>query len=880
MVDRTVDVTQSISVGDGEESGSGEGSETQAALPDGSFTSNSGTLGVSPIKAKKTGAPLLEPKEDPTLDDDASINMSPPPPPGGAVLRASSTRSFPTFSYPTSRRASQTTSQLGDTDDEVEPWEDSFTELPVMKNFGVRISRKSMSRTSKRISSVVKSSFNKKKMGKEDAKIARNVIAIFFSVLNLISYLLVKGKDDDYESPLGINVHTTLVVSCAMAIGASRLSDTSTYGERVLLALVCGVLWIVSTTMMFFYTSPCIHCMYFSTTNAVESSKYSMIEPQRGGVWKFWHLLLGSDGQYLDDESTLACRSCVSNMVAIFYGGWNSYLKRRIGIMPSHKSKVIEEMEVKEEFVQDDTGDLAAWYLDFANKTRAQDLKSFNGKLASALEEYGYLAGDDLADAFQEYLCSPASRIDNPDPAKYLADIKTGRFTGETDSTNLTTAALQRIMRGDVLDELGVAVCFMLRFALFIPENHDLEITPISHTDILPPTNEDGYKAFDIRPEFPGIVLPQLDQDIDPTGDEMLRFRKIMGVFTKLPFEKKTLYFDTQAEYLAFFRWELEGAIQDAWYFPRWLLGGPKEEALANLVAEKMKNAQDQLVLEDPNSDKTMSDRLFWGAGQYYLTPIRIPGIDVDHDFFYPHKSKHFMSDDHRDKFRFRNRPTHEQLLGMIKQFYPRKVTPKSNLLWWRDKILQVDFSPLEILTPREHFFPFGATLYVDAQSRMPMGIWIAGRKRLFLPNEGRDWDHAKYFWRVCERGAVTGRHVGENHFGYSHSGATAAWQTLDADHGIRLLLKPFTIGAHSVNSAAYNMLIRDHSVLTHGASLENSALATSFNVIYAQLNYSETIPDMLDSHDIDHILDTSKLPLWSQGKRLYDAHRKFVGNY
>ncbi|KAL3904830.1 MAG: hypothetical protein SGILL_009916 [Bacillariaceae sp.] len=36
----------------------------------------------------------------------------------------------------------------------------------------------------------------------------------------------------------------------------------------------------------------------------------------------------------------------------------------------------------------------------------------------------------------------------------------------------------------------------------------------------------------------------------------------------------------------------------------------------------------------------------------------------------------------------------------------------------------------------------------------------------------------------------------------------------------------------------------------------------------------------MLDSHDIDHILDTSKLPLWSQGKRLYDTHRKFVGNY
>lgn len=75
-------------------------------------------------------------------------------------------------------------------------------------------------------------------------------------------------------------------------------------------------------------------------------------------------------------------------------------------------------------------------------------------------------------------------------------------------------------------------------------------------------------------------------------------------------------------------------------------------------------------------------------------------------------------------------------------------------------------------------------------------------------------------------------------------------------------------------------MLIRRHSVLTHEASLTAEGLAKSFHVIYAQLNYSETIPDMLDSHDVDHILDTSKLPLWSQGRRLYNAHRKFVGDF
>lgn len=137
-----------------------------------------------------------------------------------------------------------------------------------------------------------------------------------------------------------------------------------------------------------------------------------------------------------------------------------------------------------------------------------------------------------------------------------------------------------------------------------------------------------------------------------------------------------------------------------------------------------------------------------------------------------------------------------------------------------------------------------------------------------------------QFFWRICERGALTGRHVAENHFGWSHSVATAAWQTLPPDHGLRTLVKPFTLAVHSINSAAYNMLVREHSVLTHGSELPTKSLAASFHVVYHQLNYSETIPDMLDSHDLDRILDTSKLPMWSQGRRLYNAHRKFVGKY
>ena len=88
------------------------------------------------------------------------------------------------------------------------------------------------------------------------------------------------------------------------------------------------------------------------------------------------------------------------------------------------------------------------------------------------------------------------------------------------------------------------------------------------------------------------------------------------------------------------------------------------------------------------------------------------------------------------------------------------------------------------------------------------MGIWECERGRMFLPTEGRDWHHAKYFWRTSERATIAGEHVMESHLGWSHPVSTAAWQTLPHDHGMRTLLKPFTLNAHSVNQAAYNMLV------------------------------------------------------------------------
>ena len=129
------------------------------------------------------------------------------------------------------------------------------------------------------------------------------------------------------------------------------------------------------------------------------------------------------------------------------------------------------------------------------------------------------------------------------------------------------------------------------------------------------------------------------------------------------------------------------------------------------------------------------------------------------------------------------------------------KIVP---LARFKDRIVEIDFSVTAALPSRELFHSPGCILYLDPKTKLPMGIWEASRKRLFLPHEGRDWEHAKYYYRVTERAVLATLHVIESHFGWSQSVATAAWQTLPEDHILRVMLKPFTLNVHSVNWAVY----------------------------------------------------------------------------
>lgn len=330
----------------------------------------------------------------------------------------------------------------------------------------------------------------------------KNLVAASFGLMNVFAYLIIKGQDAVYESLVDSKVHGVFVISSLLLLATSKSSNASTNGERLLLFMACMVIVSVSVVAMLIVSSPCMHCASLFTASAVDSSKFD-VPDQTDYEWIAWHLLLGEDVNAKEDVQTVACRKCVSSLVVFSSGGLQAYLKKQLGMTePPTVSREVKKLPVKEEYLQDDVSDLASWYLQWANETISRDKEVFFAKVAASLEANGRLAGEDLTDAMHGYLCSPATRFDNPDPVKFLSNLKTAKFTGEKGLANLTTTSLQRIMRGDILKELGPAVCFMLRFALAVPENHHLETTPIKHTTILPSLNEDSMKSYDIRFEL------------------------------------------------------------------------------------------------------------------------------------------------------------------------------------------------------------------------------------------------------------------------------------------------------------------------------------------------------------------------------------------
>jgi hypothetical protein len=741
----------------------------------------------------------------------------------------------------------------------------------------------------------------------EDADFDYYLILVFGTLQLVFCGLIVFF----FSFPTWVVTCPTLIGSIVSMFALTKTIDKTTRGERIVNVLGLTIILVMTTLFLMLVTSSCSHCVFHWAHGAMASSQdFSGMDSSKGFLDRTgvaWDLLLSRDddhdvGHQQKAKFTAACRKCVSSVFVLFMDDWKPMYWIPFWNHGAHdaggnvdKSKKVESTSDESEFqlqpyqnVDSMFGDLAAWYLHYANKTVAANIKSFNQKFANALSVDGHFTDTEIADVMEAFLCSPASRVDKPDPNKFLADLKKPRFTGEQ-GLNISTAALQRIMRGDIVQEIGVALCFVLRFALFIPEDHQVEKKAIGYTQLFPSMNEKAMRTHDYTTTLYFLTSPGFDQDIDVDSGNMKVLESLIDIFIRFEFKDAPIYFSTKEEYYAFYRWELEGTIQDDWYFPRWFLETEKAADLADFMADKLKYANDYAAFVDPASDRTLGDRVFFGPSVKFMTQIKLPGINEDFEYLYPGVPSRYMSDEHREAFRYPVKPSADQLLKMIYKFWPkeakraeyngRRGEREIPLARFRDKIVEIDLSVFAKLETRESFFAPGCILYMDPKTMLPMGIWESSRKRMFLPGE-KDWEHAKYFYRVTERVAVATFHVLESHFTWSQPFATAAWQTLPENHGLRILTKPFTLQTHSVNWAAYHMLARNHSILNHASGYTQDGYIEFFMILHKDLNFSRTIPMLFAESRLDKVMDTSKVPYHSQGLRLWDAHREFVESF
>ena len=250
--------------------------------------------------------------------------------------------------------------------------------------------------------------------------------------------------------------------------------------------------------------SSCFSCVAHYISNEREFGDSFFDKDSTHGLWR---LVFGPSKGAEVDPANEQCRSCMAwavrrmLVVAKLFsaGGRNSAIS-------ADSSAIVQNRH-----------DLIRWYNDYSLRESKKYLQSSRGRLVETLARDGQVSSSDLRDILNDLLCSPASRVDSPDPAQFLVSLENPRFTGE--ETNIIGAGglnmsdLQSIMRGDMLKKLGPSVCFMLRFSLFIPEDSGIERTPISSVlDAVSLMNETDMRAQDAAFDYPGTVLAGLGE--------------------------------------------------------------------------------------------------------------------------------------------------------------------------------------------------------------------------------------------------------------------------------------------------------------------------------------------------------------------------------
>jgi hypothetical protein len=129
--------------------------------------------------------------------------------------------------------------------------------------------------------------------------------------------------------------------------------------------------------------------------------------------------------------------------------------------------------------------------------------------------------------------------------------------------------------------------------------------------------------------------------------------------------------------------------------------------------------------------------------------------------------------------------------------------------------VFQIDMTQLAIGEVREGFVKYGAAAYFDKDKKL-ISIYLSHSETSVFPNSSpTEWLHAKFMWRSCMFVLTTLReHLIFGHWIVSNGVCAVVQETMEPEHPIRRLFKPFTFRTSAINFKSSTSLLPVSGVL------------------------------------------------------------------
>eukprot|EP01062_Namystynia_karyoxenos_P069311 TRINITY_DN64828_c0_g1_i1.p1 TRINITY_DN64828_c0_g1~~TRINITY_DN64828_c0_g1_i1.p1 ORF type:complete len:647 (+),score=177.62 TRINITY_DN64828_c0_g1_i1:62-1942(+) len=188
-----------------------------------------------------------------------------------------------------------------------------------------------------------------------------------------------------------------------------------------------------------------------------------------------------------------------------------------------------------------------------------------------------------------------------------------------------------------------------------------------------------------------------------------------------------------------------------------------------------------------------------------------------------------------------------------------------------------VNFSWMALFAVRPGFEKYGATAYFTKDRKLTKIWWDHGEVLVHPANP--KWEHAKWAWKCSVLVGVTFRdHLTGVHLMAGNMLTLASRERLRPDHPLRRLLKPFTFGTISINVAASNTLVCNHSLVHRAMALPYDEILRGWDVILNNERWYPEAQRYLESVGTDKLGE--KYPFGEDFIAFHKVIRDFVGEY